>query len=42
VSVRVEEPDPVTDAGAMPAVTPLGSPAADSETVPLKPLRAPT
>ena len=37
VTVRVEEPEPLTDAGLNDAVAPLGSPLALNETIPLKP-----
>ena len=42
VTVRVEEPEPATEAGLKLAVAPAGSPLALKLTVPLKPLTAPT
>ena len=41
VKVSVDEPLVVTDVGLNAAVTPLGRPEADSDTVPVKPLIAP-
>ena len=40
VIVKVEEPEPVTDAGLKLAVAPVGSPLAEKLTVPAKALMA--
>jgi hypothetical protein len=42
VTVMVEEPEPVTEAGLKIALAPAGTPLAVRLTVPLNPLTAPT
>ena len=42
VTVKVEDPEPLTEAGLKPAVAPAGTPLTLSPTLPLNPFTAPT